>query len=266
MDEEPQKSAESEPAPDQTAPAGDQQALSAQVAGAPGAGAQGEQAAKAPSKAASAIRGLGEVVIAFALMFGIIFLLRTFVIEPYRIPSGSMIPTIEKGDNLYVEKLSILGEDFVPTPGQVYTFISLEADEDGSYPTLIKRVIAVGGQTIDIHDDHVYVDGVELDEPYVHDLPTKILRADGTGSDEGFDGTFPYTIPEGYFWAMGDNRVNSSDSRVFGPVPYDNITGRAVFRFWPIVRTSDSVTVDLGFAEFSFEPFTLNLGPLAYTA
>jgi len=208
------------------------------------------------------LRGAGEFVIAFAIMLGVIFLLRQFVVEPFTIPSGSMIPTIEKGDSLYAEKLSILGSDFVPTAGQVYTFTNLEDPDE----TLIKRVIATQGQTIDLIDGAVYVDGVKLDEPYVHGQQTLPMHADGTGEAVGFDGTFPYTIPEGYFWAMGDNRGNSSDSRVFGPVPISSITGHAVFRYWPIARSASAVTVDFGAFSFSFDPFVLSMGPLAYTS
>jgi signal peptidase I len=213
-----------------------------------------ELAAQEAGKPSGFLHGLLEFIIAFAIMALVIVLLRQYVIEPFQIPSGSMIPTIEIGDNLYAEKLSVNSSDFVPTVGQVYTFTSPTDPSE----TLIKRVIAVEGQTIDLIDGKVYVDGVELDEPYVHGQSTYEMN-----NIMGI--TYPYTIPEGFFWAMGDNRGNSSDSRVFGPVPISSITGHAVFRYWPIFRTTDEVTVDFGFFEFTFKPFDLNIGSLDYT-
>ena len=199
------------------------------------------------------LRGVGEFVIAFAVMLGAIWLLRTFVMEPFTIPTGSMLPTIQKKDSVYAEKVSLWFDD-EPQVGQVYTFTSPEDSSE----TLIKRVIATGGQTIDLRDGHVYVDGVELDEPYVHGQQTLAMRSD-------VPITYPYTIPEGCFWAMGDNRGNSADSRVFGPVPYDNLIARAAFRYWPLVRELPEYDVDLGFASFTAQPLQLNIGALAYT-
>lgn len=212
--------------------------------------AQGDGSPRRPGWLA----GVGEFVIAFAIMALVIWLLRLFVIEPFTIPTRSMVPTIEPGDSVYAEKISIKASDFTPTPGQVYTFTSPEDPSE----TLIKRVIAVGGQTVDLRDGDVYVDGVKLDEPYTHGQKSEPMR-----STAGV--TYPYTIPEGYFWAMGDNRGNSSDSRVFGAVPVENITGHAVFRYWPIVRMGEEQTVDLGLFEFEAHPLEINLGPLDYT-
>lgn len=199
-------------------------------------------------------RGFAEFILAFAVMAAVLFGVRTFVIEAYNIPSGSMIPTIQRGDNLYAEKISIKAADFVPVVGQVYTFISPSDPTE----TLIKRVIAVEGQTIDLIDGQVYIDGVALDEPYVHGQLTYSMS--------GRNGiSYPYTIPDGCFWAMGDNRGNSSDSRVFGPVEISSITGHAVLTFWPALRSSDTVTVDFGVFSFEFPAFELNVGPLDYT-
>ena len=92
---------------------------------------------------------------------------------------------------------------------------------------LIKRVIATGGQTVDLRDGAVYVDGVRLDEPYTQGKPSNDLNS-------GIQ--YPYVVPEGYVWVMGDNRTNSADSRAFGAVNMEDITGRAVFRYWPLDR------------------------------
>ena len=185
-------------------------------------------------------RGVIEFVVAFAIMVAAIMLLRTFVIEPFQIPSGSMLNTIEIGDRVFAEKISV-ALDPMPEPGEIVTFVNPRDPSE----TLIKRVIAVGGQTIDLRDGVVYIDGVALDEPYTDGQPTYPMTADKKFL--GGDITYPYTVPEGCFWAMGDNRRNSADSRVFGPVSADSVTGHAIFRYWPIFRsTSDGLELAIG--------------------
>lgn len=233
----------------------------------PAGGPVGEAGATADGGKGAAsrlVRGIVEFLVAFALFFLVVVLLRMYVAEPYTIPSRSMVPTIEPGDSVYSEKLSVLPSGFVPTQGQVYTFTSPEDSSE----TLIKRVIAVQGQTVDLIDGYVYVDGVKLDEPYTHGQMSYAMN-------NGLGITYPYTVPDGCFWAMGDNRGNSSDSRVFGAVPISNIDGRAAYRYWPIFRgttvSSDGKTtpvqasIDLGFTTIEFTPPVLNIGSLDYT-
>lgn len=153
------------------------------------------------------------VVAAFVLAQGI----KTYIVQPFVIPTGSMRPTILEQDRVLAEKITyrfLRG----PAPGDVVVF----DDPMGQHPQLIKRVIAVEGQTVDIRDGVVYVDGEALSEPYTHGKPT-------------LPGTFelPVTVPEGYVWLMGDNRPNSGDSRFFGPQPVRVVTGRAIWRYWP---------------------------------
>lgn len=174
----------------------------------------------------SAMSGFLEIVLTIALGLGLALLLRTFVVESYVIPSGSMLYTLQLGDRLIGEKVSYYFRE--PEPGEIVTFT--HDDGTGKEEILIKRVIAVAGQTIDLVDGHVYVDGKMLDEPYTSGTPTYSL-SDSTGS-AGVE--YPYTVPDGYVWVMGDNRTNSSDSRFFGPVSVDDITSHAIFIFWPI--------------------------------
>jgi len=139
------------------------------------------------------------------------------------VPTGSMIPTIELKDRLLAEKITYR---FIrpPKPGEIVVF----ANPDASDPVakiLIKRVIAVGGQTVDIRDGRVYVDGQALDEPYVHGKET----TPGTVP-------LPVTVPEGGVWLMGDNRPNSGDSRFFGPQPATAVDGRGFWTYWPLSR------------------------------
>lgn len=170
--------------------------------------------------------GFLEIVFTMLMGLGLALLLRAFVVESYVIPSGSMLYTLQLGDRLIGEKVSYYFRD--PEPGEIVTF--KYDDGSGIEEILIKRVIAVAGQTIDLVDGEVYVDGKRLDEPYTGSTPTYSL-SDSVGS-AGI--SYPYTVPEGCVWVMGDNRTNSSDSRFFGPISVDDVTSHAIFIFWPI--------------------------------
>jgi signal peptidase I len=168
----------------------------------------------------------GRWLIETALLVGLAFILaqgiKTFIVQPFVIPTGSMIPTIEINDRVIAEKLTYRFSHG-PEPRDIVVF----DDPTGENPQLIKRVIAVGGQTVDVKNDSVYVDGKKLDEPYVHGKPTVPL------SD---DVTFPLTVDEGYFFPMGDNRTDSSDGRVFGQQPITKVRGRGIWTYWPLSR------------------------------
>jgi len=166
---------------------------------------------------------IAEFVITIAIALGLAVVLRTFVFEVYEVPTGSMLETIQEGDRLVGEKISYHFED--PKQGDVVTF----DNPDGSGTTLIKRVIATGGQTVDLVDGVVYVDGEPLDEPYTLGKASDPLPYSLSGTEI----SYPYTVPEGSVWVMGDNRTNSLDSRYFGTIRVDDITSRAVFIFWP---------------------------------
>ncbi len=165
------------------------------------------------------LSGAGYVALVIALVWG----LQTFVACPYNIPSGSMEDTIEIGDNVWSEKVSYYFRDI--EPGDIVTF----NDPEIPNRTLIKRVIATGGQTVDLLDGVVYVDGVALDEPYTQGKPSAPLK-----TASGIEITYPYTVPAGDIWVMGDNRTNSADSRYFGPIDEASVSGRAVVIYWPL--------------------------------
>ncbi|GAB4278812.1 MAG: signal peptidase I [Coriobacteriia bacterium] len=167
----------------------------------------------------SFFRWLLETLLTIAAAVALALFLQAYVVKTYVVPTGSMIPTIQLEDRIISNRLAYrLGE---PQPGDVVVFDN--PTHEG--PPLVKRVIAVGGQTIDIRNGIVYIDGEELDEPWV--------RPERRGRDSLEK---PVEIPEGYVWVMGDNRVGSSDSRVFGPVPVESIHGKAVFTYWPLSR------------------------------
>lgn len=170
-------------------------------------------------------RVVGEVLLTLAAAIAAAALIRAFVAESFIIPSGSMLDTLQIGDRLIGEKVSYRLRD--PEQGEIVTFWRTEAD--GTRDILIKRVIATEGQTVDLADGAVYVDGVALEEPYTEGKPSYSL-SDSPGS-AGI--AYPYTVPAGCIFVMGDNRTNSSDSRYFGPVSVDDVTSRAVFIYWP---------------------------------
>lgn len=150
--------------------------------------------------------------------------LRTFIFVPYEIPSGSMEETIMTGDMVFSEKVSYYLHD--PNQGDIVTF----ADPEVAGRTLIKRVIATGGQTVDLQDGHVVVDGVIMYESYTRGQESYPL----SHTANGVTVEFPYHVPEGYVWVMGDNRSASQDSRYFGAIPINSITGRAAMIYWPL--------------------------------
>ena len=170
-------------------------------------------------KPISFVRWFAELLLMVALAFALAAAIRTWVVQPYVIPSGSMIPTIELQDRVIANKFIYHFTE--PKRGDIVVL----DDPTGSVDTLIKRVVGLGGETVDILDGKVLIDGEVLDEPYTHGLPTEPMTLE-----------MPYHIPEGSVWLMGDYRTNSADSRVFGAVPLSEVKGRAIFRFWPIDR------------------------------
>lgn len=156
------------------------------------------------------------VLLAFALAQGI----KSYVIQPFIVPTGSMLPTIQLKDRVLAEKITYRF-DHGPRVGDIVVF----DDPAGMHPQLIKRVIAVAGQTVDVHDGGVYVDGKRLDEPYTYGKPSEL------GSI-----SLPVTLGKDEVWLMGDNRPDSGDSRFFGPRPVSTVRGRAFWTYWPLNR------------------------------
>lgn len=155
------------------------------------------------------------------------FTIRAVVAEARYIPSGSMLPGLEIGDRLLVEKVTI--HLMIPHRGNIVVFAPpLRAKEIKN--ALIKRVIGLPGERIAIHGGYVWIDGKALVEPYIKE-PPRYPEPDWTaiGVPDG-------TIPHGMLFMMGDNRNNSQDSHVFGPVPIKNVIGHPVIRFWPLER------------------------------
>jgi len=160
--------------------------------------------------------------------------LRVFVVQAFRIPSESMLPTLQVGDFLFVNKFEygakIPFTDWRlpglsrPKPGDVIVFqFPLEPNRD-----YIKRCVAVAGQTVEVRDKSLYVDGQKREEGYTIYEDTRV-------HPRGFelrDNYGPYVVPPTSLFMMGDNRDNSNDSRYWGPVDFDLVKGRAMFIYW----------------------------------
>ena len=149
--------------------------------------------------------------------------IRTFVAEPRFIPSDSMLPTLQVGDRLVVEKISYRFR--TPATGDIIVFDPPEKLLVQGYAknqAFIKRAIGAPGQIVKVKDGKVYLDGIPLEEDYIAEPPDY---------DWG-----PAQVPEDQVFVMGDNRNNSNDSHVWGFLPKQNIIGRAFFRFWPFDR------------------------------
>jgi len=145
---------------------------------------------------------------------------RTSLLQAFYIPSESMVPTFEINDRVVVDKVSYrLGGVH---RGSIVVF-ERPARSTGSIKDLVKRVIAVGGDTVEARDGLVYVNDKALPEPYLR-VAVSTLNLVKT------------TIPNHFLWVMGDNRQNSADSRVFGPIPVASVVGRVLVRAWPPSR------------------------------
>lgn len=147
-------------------------------------------------------------------------LVRAFVLQVFYIPSASMEPTLMIGDRVVVEKVTGLFDDR-PSRGEVVVFHRPPNFPELEIHELIKRVIAVGGDTIEAADGKVFVNGIQVNETY---LPA------GTYTDN-----LPLqTVPDGMLFMMGDNRSGSRDSRSFGPIDQDLVVGVAKLKMWPL--------------------------------
>jgi signal peptidase I len=160
--------------------------------------------------------------------------LRTFVIQAFRIPSESMKDTLLVGDFLFVNKFEYgpkvpftkvrLPGIRGPRPGDVIVF---QFPQDPS-KDFIKRCIATGGETVEIRDKRVLLDGRPLEEPYAIHTDAAVRP----GGYENRDNFGPLTVKPGEMFMMGDNRDNSNDSRYWGTLDMDLVKGRAMFLYW----------------------------------
>ncbi len=166
-------------------------------------------------------QGIGEwvgIIIAAVIAS---FILRYYVVQSFYIPSESMVPTLLVHDRVIVNKLSYRFGDI--HRGDIIVFERPPRDTNASVKDLIKRVMALPGDTIESRNGAVFVNNAKVDEPYLRtNTPTTDLAL--------------RTIPKGEIFVMGDNRTDSYDSRRFGPISESLIVGKASLRIWPASR------------------------------
>jgi signal peptidase I len=184
-----------------------------------------------PAPPTTSRRALGcvlEIVETLVLTLFLFWVIQSFVAQPFQVQQLSMQNTIQDGQFVLVDRLTPhfdayhRGDIIVFTPSQA-------VEESPDQKPFIKRVIGVAGDTVSIHDGKVFVNGIELDEPYV------FKGTDGQPQPtEPSNGTDTWTVGPGQLFVMGDHRARSSDSRVFGPIEVKSVIGRAWLRYWPI--------------------------------
>ena len=187
-----------------------------------------------------------ELVLIVAVALGLALIIQAFLIKPYRIPSESMVPTLQVGERVLVNRLGMHFGD--PKVGDIMVFHPPAGAESGTgsqcgaepkpgaacdRPTskeasvnFIKRVVGVPGDTIAVKSGHVYRNGKLAKEPFINST-----CADNSGAGCSFPN--PITVPPGHYFMMGDNRGESDDSRFWGPVPKSWIIGNAFATYWP---------------------------------
>ncbi len=182
-------------------------------------------------KKKSVVREYAEAI-AIAILLALF--IRTFVVQAFKIPSGSMLPTLLIGDHLLVNKfiygirVPFSGKVLVPLKdpksGDIIVF-KFPKDRNIDY---IKRVVGVPGDKIEVKNKKVYRNDKLAEDPFAHFTSTTILP----GSVSPKDNFGPITVPEGKYFVMGDNRDNSSDSRFWGFVETNDVLGKAMIIYW----------------------------------
>ena len=165
-----------------------------------------------------------EVIETVALTLLLFFVIQGFVAQPFQVQQHSMEGTFVEGDYVLVDRLTHLWSPY--SHGQIVVF---QAPPSTSlHEPLIKRVIGVAGDTVEVRDGRVFVNGIALDEPYL------FKGADGVAQATIASEESRWVVPDGDLFVMGDHRQVSEDSRVFGPIPVSTIIGRAAIRYWPL--------------------------------
>ena len=174
-----------------------------------------------------AVGCLFEIVETLVLTLIIFFVIQAFVAQPYRVEQQSMERTLEPDQYVLVDKLTPRFDTY--KHGDIVVFNPPAVWTPNPGTPYIKRVIGVGGDTVEIRGGKVYVNGTQLVEPYV------FKEDDGAAQDtEDPLAQERWLVPDGELFLMGDHRKSSADSREFGTVPISQVIGRAWLRYWPI--------------------------------
>ena len=176
--------------------------------------------------------------LAFTIVFVLVF--TSYVAQATQVPTESMKPTILVGDHFFLDKISFPAN--YPTVIQAYLprrsvsrldIIAFKSPTDGNIP-FVKRVIGLPGETVEVRDKSVYVNGTKLDEPYKIHVDSTTYSNDSWTPEELKirDNYGPVTVPADHYFVMGDNRDNSNDSRYWGFVTRGEIIGKPLFVYW----------------------------------
>ncbi|HEY5110148.1 MAG TPA: signal peptidase I [Acidimicrobiales bacterium] len=158
-------------------------------------------------------------------------LLRTYVVQSFYIPSPSMVPTLNVGDRIMVNKLSY--DLHGVHRGDIVVFKRPPLEQQ-DFPDLVKRVIGLPGESVSTQNGHVYINGKLLPEPWLAAGSSSYTGALPGDQHPQFNMPGPVKVPAGEYFVMGDNRTDSEDSRFFGPIQKSLIVGRAVAVVWPL--------------------------------
>jgi signal peptidase I len=189
-----------------------------------------EQAAPSPpgrpTTRPSGRRALTGWAASLALALLLAFVIRTFVFQAFSIPTTSMVPTLDVYDRILVQKLFFSWHQLREGDIVVFTHPPRDHCPGPSKSDLVKRVIALPGQTIYSADGNIYIDGHRLNEHYLpKDDPLGPAIPNASAQD-------PYRVPAGEFYVLGDNRAISCDSRYWGPIKGSSIIGKVVLLLW----------------------------------
>jgi signal peptidase I len=169
-----------------------------------------------------------EIAETLVLTLIIFFVIQTFVAQPYKVQQQSMEHTLEPDQYVLVDKLTPRFDTYKRGDIVVFTPPAEWAPEDGT--PFIKRVIGLGGDTVEVRDGSVYVNGTKLAEPYLYAASATDPPQPTTVSGD----THRWVVADGDLFLMGDHRENSQDSRTFGEVRVSQVIGRAWLRYWPL--------------------------------
>ena len=174
----------------------------------------------------------GRWVLEWMAVLGVALVLavcvRAYVGQMFYIPSGSMLPTLQIGDRIAVDRLAYRFHGI--HRGDIVVF-ARPPREQADYADLVKRVIGLPGDTVSSVGGRVYIDGKPLAEPW---LPHPEPVTAPSQLPDAFSLNHPFKVPPGTYFVMGDNRTDSEDSRYFGPIPQSLVVGKMAFRVWPI--------------------------------
>ena len=181
-----------------------------------------------PTRTLRALPVIVEWLVVLVCALGLALLLKAFLVEVFVIPSGSMEPTLMVDNRVVVYKVGYRLHDVNRGDVVVFKNPGQAADTDD----LIKRVVALGGETFELRDGRVHIDGTRLEEPYLEDGESTLPKAPIRGCVNEADSS-RCEVPEGKILVLGDSREDSRDSRYFGPVDVDSVVGRAFVKIWP---------------------------------